>query len=681
MREVAVDLDDQLRALIEGPGEAGEVGRAEAALAGSVEYLHPGVLARQTIGDLTRAVGRAVVDHEHATWPLEPAEHASERVHHPLDVLALVVGGEADHQHRPMIADAVPDPLPRNSELAETLDLLADLLQLDGADSFRLNAYRTAAQRMRDSATGVASLAMEGKAKRLDGIGKTIEAKIVELVETGDIEALAKLRAVIPVELVEVMRVPGIGPKTARRLWEELGVETLDDLGQAAKAGKVKELSGLGAKSEQRILEALDRPQPEAGEKRVLLGRALPLVEQLVAHLRAHPGCERVSEAGSVRRRAETVKDVDLIATSDDALALLEHYVGFEDAAEVTAHGETKATIISQGGIQADLRVVPPACYGNLLQHFSGSAAHNVALREAAVREGMSVSEWGIVLADGSTATMETEEEVYATLGYAWIPPELREDAGELEAARDGQLPALVEAIRGDLHMHTTWSDGRLSVEEMALAAKARGLTYAAICDHSPRLRDGRLEQQAQEIAELNERIPRLRVLSGVEVDIKGDGSLDMGDELLAERDWVVASIHSGFRDSSAKLTQRMVSAIANPLVDCIAHPTGRRLRSRPSYELDLDAVFEAAAEMGTALEINGQPDRLDLKDTNARAAAAAGVAIVCSSDAHSLGALAYSDFALMQARRAWLTDDDVVNARSWRDVQRWQTRRRKRSS
>ena len=575
-----------------------------------------------------------------------------------------------------MIADAVTD-VPSNAALADTFELFADLLQLDGADTFRLSAYRAASQRMRDSATSFATLALEGKAKNLEGIGKTIESKIVELVATDDIAALAKLRAKIPVALVDVMRIPGIGPKTARRLWSELGVESLDDLQKAAEEKRVSALSGLGAKSEQRILESLARPAAPAGEARVLLGRALPLVEELVAYLRPHPGCIRVSEAGSVRRRAETVKDVDLIATSDDAVALLEHYVAFPGAADVTAQGETKATITSQNGIAADLRVVPPACYGNLLQHFTGSAAHNVALREAAVRQGLSVSEWGIEDADGATATMESEEQVYKALGYTWIAPELRENTGELEAARRGALPTLVDSVRGDLHMHTTWSDGRLSVEEMALAAKARGLTYIAICDHSPRLREGRLEAQAAEIAGVNERISRLRVLSGVEVDIRADGSLDMSDELLAERDWVVASIHSGFRDSSDRLTKRVLAAIENPFVDCIGHPTGRRLRNRPPYELDLDAIFEAAAASGTALEINGQPDRLDLRDTHARAAAAAGVALVCNSDAHSLGALAYTDFSLMQARRAWLSDDDVLNAKGWRDVARWQKRRR----
>ena len=642
-----------------------------------MDDLHPRCFCGELFGDLTRAVRRAIVDDDHPRGTNEVLEDPSEGNQHRLDVLALVVGRKADDQHGPMIADVVAASLPRNTELADAFDLLADLLQIDGADTFRLSAYRNASQRIRDSASGIAALACEGNATKLDGIGKTIEAKIVEFVDTGDIAALAKLRNRIPVTLADVMRIPGIGPKTARRLWEELDVETLDDLGVAAKEGRISALSGLGARSEQRILEALARPKSDLGERRVLLGRALPLVEQLVAHLQAHAACARVSLAGSVRRRAETVKDVDLIATSDDAAALLEHYVNFPNAAEVTAHGETKATIVSQDGISADLRVVPPACYGNLLQHFTGSASHNVALREAAVKEGFSVSEWGIEREGGETLTMESEEEVYAALGYSWIPPELRENGDELAAAREGCLPTLVDAVRGDLHMHTTWSDGRLSVEEMALAARARGLAYIAICDHSPRLRNGRLEEQAAEIASVSERIPRLRVLSGVEVDIRSNGTLDMSDEQLAGRDWVVASIHSGFQDSSERLTKRILAAIENPLVDCIAHPTGRRLRSRPPYELDLAAVFAAAAASGTALEINGQPDRLDLRDAHARAAAEAGVAIACNSDAHSLAALAYSDFALMQARRAWLTADDVLNAKGWREVERWRKRRR----
>lgn len=576
-----------------------------------------------------------------------------------------------------MIAADVARVLPPNAELAETFELLADLLQLDGADSFRLSAYRTAAQRIRDTATPVAALALDGKATQLDGIGKTIEAKILELVETGDIATLAKLRTTIPVGLADVMHVPGLGPKTARRLWLELGVEDIEGLRAAAEQKRISALSGLGPKSEQRILEALERPRADLDADRVLLGRALPLVARLIEHLMAHPACDRVSEAGSTRRRTETVKDVDLIATSADAPALLAHYVTFESTAKVTAHGETKATLISQDGISADLRVVPPACYGNLLQHFTGSKAHNVALREDAVRRGLSVSEWGIEDATGNVSTMETEEEVYAALGYAWIPPELRENNGELERARAGELPALVDRLRGDLHMHTTWSDGRASLEDMALAATERGLSYIAICDHARRLREGRLEQQVEDIVAANERIPALRVLSGVEVDIRADGSLDMPDEVLEERDWVVASIHSGFQDSRGKLTSRVLAAIEHPLVDCIGHLTGRKLRRRAPYDLDLDAIFSAAAASGTALEINGQPDRLDLRDVHARAAAEGGVTIVCNSDAHSTQALAYADFALMQARRAWLTQDDVLNAHTWREF----TRRRGRGT
>jgi DNA polymerase (family 10) len=576
-----------------------------------------------------------------------------------------------------MIAGDVADALPPNIELARTFDLLADLLQLDGADGFRLNAYRTAAQRIRDSATSVAALALEGKAKRLDGIGKTIEAKIVERVETGQISALSKLEGAIPVGLVEVMHVPGLGPKTARRLWDELGIEDVAGLRTAAQEGRISSLQGLGEKSEQRILEALARPSADLETDRVLLGRALPLVEALVAYVSDHPAAERVSDAGSARRRSETLKDVDLIATSDDPAALLQHFVAYPSAAKVMAHGETKATLVSQDGISADLRVVPPGCYGNLLQHFTGSKAHNVALREEAVRQGLSVSEWGIEAADGSTLTMDSEEGVYEALGYAWIPPELRENTGELDAARHGSLPELVESVRGDLHMHTTWSDGKASVEEMALEARARGLDYIAICDHARRLRDDRLAGQLAEIGEANEKISGVQVLSGAEVDIRANGSLDMPDDVLEGRDWVVASVHSGFQDSREKLMSRILAAIQHPFVDCIGHLTGRKLRRRPPYDLDLDEIFAAAAETGTALEINGQPDRLDLRDVHARAAAAAGVTIVCNSDAHSTKALAYADFAVMQARRAWLTSDDVLNTSSWRDVERRRKRGR----
>ena len=570
--------------------------------------------------------------------------------------------------------------MPRNDELAATFELLADLLELDGADRFRLAAYRRAADRIRASATPVAQMALDGTATRLDGIGSTIESKIAEFAESGDLAALKKVRDRIPVGLVEVMHVPGLGPKRALQVWDALGVASREDLRVAAESRQLRELLGLGARSESKILAALAQPLPEVEVGGRLLGRVLPLVTELVIELDRHPASEHVSEAGSVRRRAETVRDADVIATSPSPGALIEHFVSLAWVAEVIARGDTKASVVSQDGLQVDLRVVPPENYGNLLQHFTGSKEHNVALREEAVRRGLSVSEWGVqVVETGETVTMQTEAELYEYLGYSWVPPELRENAGELEAARHGELPALIEAgdVRGDLHMHSDWSDGRATIEEMAMAAKARGLRYIALCDHARRLRDGRIDEQADALAALNERISGLRVLSGVEVDIRADGSLDMSDADLKARDWVVASIHSGFTDGREELTRRVLAAIDHPSVDCIGHPTGRKLGHRAGYDLDLEAVFERAAATGTCLEINGQPDRLDLRDSHARAAAAAGVSILLSSDAHSVGALAYRDFALSQARRAWLTPLDVMNTRPWRELQKLRSRRR----
>lgn len=569
--------------------------------------------------------------------------------------------------------------LPRNDDLAETFELLADLLELDGADAFRLQAYRRAATRIRESAVPVAQLALDGKAKQLSGIGGTIEAKIVEIAETGDLAALDKVRGRIPPGLVAVMHVPGLGPKTARKLWEELGVESVDDLRTAAQAHRLQALPGLGPKSEEKVLQALAAADgPKVATGRALLGRALPFVRSVVEELREHPAAVQVSEAGSVRRRAETVRDLDVIATATDAAALIDHFVSRRWVAEVVAKGQTKATVVSHDGLRFDLRVVAPECYGNLLQHFTGSKAHNIALREDAVRRGLSVSEYGVeTVESGAVQQSATEEDLYESLGYAWIPPELRENTGELEAARAGSLPALVERadVQGDLHTHTDWSDGKATLEQMVEAAMARGHRYYAICDHAKRLKDGRLEAQAEAIARLAAARPGIEILSGVEVDIRTNGSLDMDDDALAARDWVVASIHAGFRESRETLTARVLAAIEHPHVDCIGHPTGRRINKRRPYELDFEAVVARAVETGTFLEINGQPDRLDLSDSHARLAVEAGVGIVLSSDAHSVGALDYLDLAVAQARRGWLTAANVVNTRPWAEVRKLRIR------
>jgi DNA polymerase (family 10) len=565
----------------------------------------------------------------------------------------------------------VTQTLPRNDELADQLDLLADLSELEGEDSFRVLAYRRAATRIRETGGPVAQLALEGKAKALQGIGKTIEEKIVEVVETGQMSALEKRRALVPEEVVQFMRLPGLGPKTARRIWKELGVTTLAELKQAAEQERLRGLTGLGAKSEEKILKALGEARADPRESRRLLGDGLPVLLELVEELRAHPAAVKVSEAGSARRRRETFRDLDVIATSTDPPALIEAFVSRGNVASVVAKGSTKATVITNEGFRFDLRVVPPESYGNLLQHFTGSKDHNVALREDAVRRGLSVSEYSVTnVKTGEEFTAADEEELYAHLGYAYIPPELRENGGELAAARDGSLPALVERgdLRGDLHSHSTWSDGKATLEQMALAARDLGHEYLAMCDHSPRLRDGRLQAQWEEIDELNERLAPFRVLKGIEVNIRANGELDVDEDTLAQLDWVMASVHTSFDKDP---TERVLNAMQSPHVDCIGHLTSRRIGVRSPSAIEVEKVVEGALATGTFLEINSQPDRLDLRDANARLAGEAGLKLTISSDAHSAKALRYVDLGVAQARRAWLTKEQILNTRPWREIEK----------
>jgi DNA polymerase (family 10) len=552
----------------------------------------------------------------------------------------------------------------------EQIELLADMLELEGTETFRVLAYRRAAQRIGETGGSIAQLALDGKAKELQGIGKTIEEKIVQIVEHGEIEELAKRRDRIPPDVIAFMRLPGLGPKTARRIWKELDVTTLEGLREAAEQQRLRTLTGLGPKVEENVLKALRERSTPKTPARPLLGQGLPAVLAAVEALRAHPAAEQVSEAGSVRRRRETFRDLDIIATATDAKALIDAFTGFDWVAEVAAKGGTKATVISHDGLRFDLRVVPPECYGNLLQHFTGSKNHNVAMREEAQRRGLSISEYGITeVESGEVHTFRTEEELYDWLGYQFIPPELRESAGELEAARRSKLPVLVEEgdLRGDLHAHTTWSaDGKGTMEEMALAAKARGYSYLAITDHSHYLRDARLEAQAKEMAGLAERLKPFRLLHGIEVNIRANGTLDVPDETLAGLDWVVASIHAAFSTSP---TERVLAAMENPHVDAIGHLTGRKINKRRPMDIDLERVFAKAVESGTAVEINSQPDRLDLRDADARLAGEGRVRIVVSTDAHSVAALGYATLGIGQARRAWLTKEQIVNTRPWSKV------------
>ncbi len=565
-----------------------------------------------------------------------------------------------------------------NAEIAAALEELGVLYELDGAVKYRVLAYSTAAKAIRESPVSVAELAAAGRATEIPGVGKTLAEKIDALLETGEIPAAVKLKAKFPPTLVEVTRVPGVGAKTAKLLFDELGVASLADLREAAEAERVREVKGLGPKAEENVLASLERlGEPGEGPGRVLLSAVRPIAEELAAALREHPAANRVEVAGSARRWAETCKDIDLIATADEPAALAEHLAGHELIAAAGNPGPNGVRAQTHNGISVDLRIVSPRAFGNLLQHFTGSKAHNVQLREEAVARGLSVSEHGILETEsGETTLCASEEEVYERLGYAYIEPELREGRGELKAAREGELPELVSVadIRGDLHSHTTLSDGRNTLEEMAAAGRERGYAYMAITDHSASHGFGdhvtaeRLWQRLEEVREWNKGKRGFRLLAGSEVNIGLDGALDYPDDLLGALDWVVASVHTSFSISATAMTERVLAAIENPHVDCIGHLTGRLIGRREPYGVDVEAVVEAAARAGTMLEINGNPNRRDLSEHHARLAKEAGATIVLNTDAHGVDTLSNMDYAVATARRAWLTAADVANTRGWRN-------------
>jgi DNA polymerase (family 10) len=566
-----------------------------------------------------------------------------------------------------------------NLQIAAALDELGDLYELDGAIVHRVAAYRNAAKAVRDASVSVAELARAGRATELPGIGATLQEKIAALVETGDIPAAVKLRKKFPAGLVAITRLPGLGPKRARRLYDELGVDSLDALRAAAEQGRIAQLRGFGVKAQEAILASLEAGIPTPAEQRTLLDRAREAGEAIVAALREHPASDRVELAGSARRWADSVKDLDIIATSDDPAALIAAF-GELDMVAGADLGDAGARGLTHTGVKVDLRIVAPDQFGNLLQHFTGSKEHNMALREYAVRRGLHVSEYGVLSDDtGETHRCATEAEVYELLGLAYIEPELRENRGELQAAQDGGagLPDLIveSDIRGDLHSHTIASDGRNTIDEMAAAARERGYEYLAITDHSAshgfgnHVTPDHLKRHVEAIRAANERHEGIRLLAGTEVNILTDGSLDYADEILAELDWVIASVHTSFRISEREMTNRIVAAIEHPLVRAIGHPTGRMIGRRPPYAVDMEAVIDAAARTNTMLEINANPNRRDLNDIHARAAAEAGVEIVIDSDAHGIERLAQMRYGVATARRAWLTAGNVANTRPWPEL------------
>jgi DNA polymerase (family X) len=563
---------------------------------------------------------------------------------------------------------------PTNTEIAAALDELGDLYELDGAIIHRVVAYRNAAKAVRDASQSITALARAGRATELPGIGATIQEKVLALADTGEIPAAVKLRAKFPAGLVEVTHLPGLGPKRARRLYDELGIDSLESLREAAQAHRIRDLKGFGAKAEESLLAAAT--QDGAGERRarVVLDRALAVGEQLVEELREHPASDKVELAGSARRWTDSVKDLDVIATASDPRALAQAAAELELVESAAGVGEAGAKLRTHTGLQVDLRIVAPDQFGNLLQHFTGSKEHNMALREMAVRKGLHVSEYGVLDdADGVTHRCATEKEVYKLLGLSYIEPELRENRGELEAAaRRGGLPKLVKLVdlKGDLHCHTTASDGTASIEEMAAAALAAGYEYLAITDHSASMGFGAdlspevLRAQIKRIRSM--KIDGLELLAGSEVNILPDGSLDYADNVLAELDWVVASVHTSFRMNSTKMTDRIVRAIEHPLVDCIGHLSGRKIERRAPYEFDLESVLDACVGTGTMLEINASPDRRDVNEVVARAAAAAGIPIVINCDAHRVGGFEVARYGVATARRAWLTAAQVANTMPW---------------
>jgi DNA polymerase (family 10) len=593
-----------------------------------------------------------------------------------------------------------------NSAIADALEELGDLYELDGAIVHRVVAYRNAARSVREAPMSVAGLARVGRATDLPGIGGTLQEKIVALMQTGTIPAAEKLRAKIPAGLIAITRLPGLGPKRARLLHAQLGVNSLETLREAALAGRLRTVKGLGAKFEASVLESLDRIPTHPLERRsprVLLPKALELGRALSEGLteRGGEGTE-VLVAGSARRMADSVKDLDIVAVTRKPVTLAKSLAALAEIESVSSAGKAGARARSHSGVSVDLRIAKPAQLGNLLQHFTGSGKHNAALRETAVRAGLHVSEYGISdETTGKAITCESERDVYELLGLAYIEPELREDRGELAAAilepRPGGpagavgaahtgLPELISLsdIKGDLHCHTVASDGRHTIEEMALAARERGYEYVAITDHSAShgfgndVSPGQLLDQIERVREVDASIEGIRVLAGSEVNILPDGSLDYEDELLARLDWVIASVHTAFGMGEQAMTERMIAAVEHPLVDAIGHPTGRLIERREPYALDIQAVIEAARRSGTMLEINANPDRRDLNEVHARAAARAGARILIDSDAHWIERFDVMRWGVATARRAWLTADDVANTRPWEQFAQLRKRARR---
>jgi DNA polymerase (family X) len=575
-----------------------------------------------------------------------------------------------------------------NVAVARALEDLADLQELSGIAVFKVRAFRGAARAIEGLSENIAELTRDGKLKDVRGVGEGVARRIKELLETSKIAEAEELRAKLPPGLVDLMNLPGIGLKTAQLVWKELAITTVDELEAAAKAGKLRDLPRFGQKREDKLIASIEAWRKRAAApKRRPMAEAMLAAEALVARMRAVPGVLACEFAGSLRRRAETIGDLDILVSAKDAdhVAIIDAFVGAPEVVEVLGKGDTKTSVVLDGGMQADLRVVPHESWGAAMQYFTGSKDHNVAMRTLAVKKKLKVSEYGVFDASGAKVAGEDEQSVYEAVGLRWMPPEMRENRGEIEAAVSGTLPKLVELsdLRGDLHMHTTETDGKSTLEQMAEAARAAGRSYVAITDHSETLSfvrgmgRERLRAQRKHIRDVEQSMGgTIRLFAGLEADILTDGTLDVEDELL-ELDWVVGSVHQHFQMTRDEMTKRVVRAIESGKMDCLGHPTGRQLGWREPYPIDMEAVLAAMKRTGVAIELNSSPSRLDADEHTARMARDAGVPVVLNSDAHGVRELSYLRYGIGIARRAWLSAEHVLNTRSADDLQEWRAARR----
>jgi DNA polymerase (family 10) len=564
----------------------------------------------------------------------------------------------------------------RNAEVAELLYNISELLELKGENVFKIRAYARAARDIERLTEDIEVIASEKKLEKIPGIGKSIAEKIREYLRTGRVESYEELKKQVPHEMHELLKIPGIGPRTVQFLHDKLGIKNVEELEKAAREHRLKRLSHFGAVKEENILKSIKRYRERS--TRIPLGTALPVVEEIIKGLKDSGTIEKIEAAGSLRRRKETVGDIDILATSKDADAAIEAFVHLPHTKEIVEKGSTKATIITKDAIQVDLRIVNSRSFGTSLQYFTGSKEHNIKLRELAKQKGFKLSEYDLEeISTGRKLYYESDDEVYEKLGLIPIPPEIREDSGEIEAAFSGRLPELVriEDIKGDLHVHTDWSEGKNTILEMAKSAKELGYEYIAITDHSKALgvahgmNENTLLSQIKEINKLNDKLEDFSIFSGIEVDIKADSSLDFPDSILKQCDIVIAALHTGQNQTRREITGRLVKTMENENVDIIAHPTGRIIQEREAYDVDFEVLLDTAAETRTVLEINSHPMRLDLNDFNSRKAKNKGVLLSIGTDAHNTEHLAFMKFGVDVARRGWLEKKDLMNTRQAKDL------------